>query len=306
MLEIEPVAVIDLGTNTSRLLVTDGEGLDMRVNRITGLGRGLHQTGSLSADAVIRVLEAIGEFKEIIDANGAEKVRAIATSAARDARNRSDLFAPAAQILGQEIELLPGEEEARYGFVGATMGLETSNGPFLVVDIGGGSTEFSYGSEIAELFRSVDMGAVRYFEKYLQTDPPKPEELSAAIQVARLHLDDIDREQASMGKAPTLVAVAGTATTIAAVELGLDPYDRAVVDGFRLTRSAAEDVFRTLATEPMKDRIHNPGLEEARADVIVAGCCILVAIMRHWEFDYALVKESDLLDGIAKELLEVS
>ena len=99
------------------------------------------------------------------------------------------------------------------------MGLETSNGPFLVVDIGGGSTEFSYGSEIAELFRSVDMGAVRYFEKYLQTDPPKPEELSAAIQVARLHLDDIDREQASMGKAPTLVAVAGTATTIAAVEL---------------------------------------------------------------------------------------
>ena len=209
-------------------------------------------------------------------------------------------------IRDREIELLPGEEEARYGFVGATMGLETSNGPFLVVDIGGGSTEFSYGSEIAELFRSVDMGAVRYFEKYLQTDPPKPEELSAAIQVARLHLDDIDREQASMGKAPTLVAVAGTATTIAAVELGLDPYDRAVVDGFRLTRSAAEDVFRTLATEPMKDRIHNPGLEEARADVIVAGCCILVAIMRHWEFDYALVKESDLLDGIAKELLEVS
>ena len=166
------------------------------------------------------------------------------------------------------------------------MGLEISNGPFLVVDIGGGSTEFSYGSEIAELFRSVDMGAVRYFEKYLQTDPPKPEELSAAIQVARLHLDDIDREQASMGKAPTLVAVAGTATTIAAVELGLDPYDRAVVDGFRLTRSAAEDVFRTLATEPMKDRIHNPGLEEARADVIVAGCCILVAIMRHWAVSY--------------------
>ena len=119
-----------------------------------------------------------------------------------------------------------------------------------------------------------------------------------------MHLDDIDRELPRLGKAKSLVGVAGTITTIAAVEIGLDPYDSEVIDGFRLTRQAAEDVFRTLATEPLSDRKHNPGLEPARADVIVAGCCILVAIMRHWELEECLVRERDLLDGLADEMLE--
>ena len=298
-----PVAVLDFGTNTSRLLITDGESLDVRTHRITGLGRGLSASGQLSKEGISRVLEAIEEFNLLIAQHEVETIRAVTTSAARDARNRDDFIGAASASLNHPLELLSGEEEARYGFLGATADLARTAAPFLVVDIGGGSTEFSLGTDIAEMYRSVDMGSVRFFEKFLLNDPPKPEELSAAIQVARLHLDDIDRELPLIGKANSLVGVAGTITTIAAVEIGLEPYDPEVIDGFRLTRQAAEDVFRTLATESLSDRQHNPGLEPARADVIVAGCCILVAIMRHWELEECLVRERDLLDGVAGEML---
>ena len=298
-----PVAVLDLGTNTSRLLITDGESLDVRTHRVTGLGRGLSASGQLSNEGIGRVSEAIAEFNLLIAEHEVETIRAVTTSAARDARNRDDFIGAASESLNHPLELLSGEEEARYGFRGATADLDRTAAPFLVVDIGGGSTEFSYGTDVAEMYRSVDMGSVRFFEKFLLNDPPKPEELSAAIQVARLHLDDIDRELPLIGKAKSLVGVAGTITTIAAVEIGLEPYDSEVIDGFRLTRQAAEDVFRTLATESLSDRQHNPGLEPARADVIVAGCCILVAIMRHWDLEECLVRERDLLDGLADEML---
>ena len=298
-----PVAVLDFGTNTSRLLITDGESLDVRTHRITGLGRGLSASGQLSKEGIDRGLEAIEEFNLLIAQHEVETIRAVTTSAARDARNRDDFIGAASTSLSHPLELLSGEEEARYGFLGATADLNRTAAPFLVVDIGGGSTEFSLGTDVAEMYRSVDMGSVRFFEKFLLNDPPKPEELSAAIQVARLHLDDIDRELPLIGKANSLVGVAGTITTIAAVEIGLEPYDPEVIDGFRLTRQAAEDVFRTLATESLSDRQHNPGLEPARADVIVAGCCILVAIMRHWELEECLVRERDLLDGLADEML---
>ena len=300
-----PVAILDFGTNTTRLLITNGTSVDVRAHRVTGLGRGLAKTGRLSEQGIGRVLDAVDEFKSLISENGAQKIRAVATSAARDAVNRDDLFKSVSGALNHELELLSGEEEARYGFLGATAGLASTDGPFLVIDIGGGSTEFSYGTHAAEIYRSVDMGSVRFMEQFFDNDPPKPEELSGAIQVARLHLDDIDRDHAIMGKARSLVGVAGTITTIAAVEIGLEPYDPQIIDGFVLSRRAAEDVFRTLATESLEIRTHNPGLEAARADVIVAGCCILVAVMRHWEMDECLVRESDLLDGLAFELLEV-
>jgi len=286
-------------------LITNGTSVDVRAHRVTGLGRGLAKTGRLSEQGIGRVLDAVDEFKSLISENGAQKIRAVATSAARDAVNRDDLFKSVSGALNHELELLSGEDEARYGFLGATAGLASTDGPFLVIDIGGGSTEFSYGTHAAEIYRSVDMGSVRFMEQFFDNDPPKPEELSGAIQVARLHLDDIDRDHAIMGKARSLVGVAGTITTIAAVEIGLEPYDPQIIDGFVLSRRAAEDVFRTLATESLEIRKHNPGLEAARADVIVAGCCILVAVMRHWEMDECLVRESDLLDGLAFELLEV-
>ena len=305
MADDTPVAVLDFGTNTTRLLITNGTSVDIRTHRITGLGRGLGKTDRLSEEGIGRVLDAVNEFKSLISENGVQRIRAVATSAARDAVNRADLFEPVSAALNHELELLSGEEEARYGFLGATAGLPSTDGPFLVIDIGGGSTEFSYGTHAAEIHRSVDMGSVRFMEQFFVNDPPKPEELSGAIQVARLHLDDIDRDHAIMGTAKSVVGVAGTITTIAAVEIGLEPYDPQIIDGFVLTRRAAEDVFRTLATESLEIRKYNPGLEAARADVIVAGCCILVAVMRHWELEECLVRESDLLDGLAFELLAV-
>ena len=305
MADDTPVAVLDFGTNTTRLLITNGTSVDIRTHRITGLGRGLGKTDRLSEEGIGRVLDAVDEFKSLISEHGVQRIRAVATSAARDAVNRADLFEPVSAALNHELELLSGEEEARYGFLGATAGLPSTDGPFLVIDIGGGSTEFSYGTHAAEIHRSVDMGSVRFMEQFFINDPPKPEELSGAIQVARLHLDDIDRDHAIMGTAKSVVGVAGTITTIAAVEIGLEPYDPQIIDGFVLSRRAAEDVFRTLATESLEIRKYNPGLEAARADVIVAGCCILVAVMRHWELEECLVRESDLLDGLAFELLAV-
>ena len=304
-----PVAVVDCGTNTTRLLVDDGDGLGQRLARITGLGRGVDADGRLHQDAIGRVLDALDEFRDVIAARGVTAAHAVATSAARDAANGAEFLERASERLGVQIELLDGATEAKYGFAGATSGLDRSGGAVLVFDIGGGSTEFSYGipgpgaAPVDAV--SLDMGSVRWTERFLSSDPPRPEELSAAISVARLHLDDIEREHPVIGRgasAAQLVGIAGTITTMAAVEIGLDPYDPAAIDGFVLTRAAAEDVFRTLATEALADRVHNPGLHPGRAPVIVGGCCILVAIMRHWDIDECVVRERDLLDGIAAEL----
>ncbi|WP_420622986.1 exopolyphosphatase [Candidatus Poriferisodalis sp.] len=305
-----PVAVVDCGTNSTRLLIDDGEGLGLRLQRITGLGRGVDAGGRLRDDAIGRVLDVLGEYREIIERREVNAVRAVATSAVRDAANGAEFLQKASRRLGTEVELLDGNSEAAYGFAGATSGLGGAHaGPALVLDIGGGSTELAYGTPAANAFpvdaTSVDMGSVRWTERFLASDPPQPSELSSAISVARLHLDDIDREHPVIGRgvpAARLVGVAGTITTVAAVEIGLDPYDPEMIDEFVLTRAAAEDVFRTLATERLADRVHNPGLHVDRAPVIVGGCCILVAIMRHWEIDECLVRERDLLDGIAAEL----
>ena len=326
---VAPVAVVDCGTNTTRLLIDDGTGLGLRLQRVTGLGRGAGADGRLSDDAIGRVLGALGEYREVMAEHSVRAARAVATSAARDAPNGAEFLGKASDALGVEVELLDGDAEAQYSFAGATAGLADDSGPgtaigsdahtgsamtrtaALVLDIGGGSTEFAYGTPSAgarpDAAVSVDMGSVRWTERFFGADPPRPEELSAAISVARLHLDDIDREHPVIGRgagAAQLVGVAGTLTTVAAVEIGLDPYDPQVIDGFVLTRAAAEDVFRTLATERLADRVHNPGLHPDRAPVIVGGCCILVSVMRHWDIDECIVRECDLLDGIAAELRE--
>jgi len=231
-------------------------------------------------------------------------VRFIATSAARDAANRSDFLQPAESILGAAPEVLSGREEAETAFRGAVSELDPAEGPYLVVDIGGGSTELSFGERHCTDALSLDIGSVRLTEKYIHHDPPLPEELSACLSVSELHLDDAVRAIPALGGPCRLVGVAGTITTVAAVELGLETYDRDRVHHFRLSKDAAEDVFRTLATEALADRVHNPGLHPGRADVIVAGICILVRIMRYFDFDECLVSEADLLDGLALGLLE--
>jgi exopolyphosphatase/guanosine-5'-triphosphate,3'-diphosphate pyrophosphatase len=242
------------------------------------------------------------EYGEAVRAAGADRVRAVATSAVRDAANRDAFLDAAAAALGVRPEVLSGEEEGCLAFAGATAELDPADGPFLVFDIGGGSTEFVVGTTEPEGVLSIDTGAVRLTEQWLRSDPPTAEELSMAVSVVRAHLDDVTRELPAAARARQLVGLAGTVTTVAAVELGLTNYDRAAVHHFRLTRAAAEDVFRTLATEPLDDRRHNPGLQPARADIIVGGCCILVGILRHLAADEVLVSESDILDGIARSL----
>jgi exopolyphosphatase/guanosine-5'-triphosphate,3'-diphosphate pyrophosphatase len=204
------------------------------------------------------------------------------------------------------VRRLTGEQEARLSFLGATAHLDASDGPFLVVDIGGGSTEFAVGTTEPEAVMSVDIGCVRLTEKFIHTDPPAAEELSQVISVTRDYLEDVAREMPAAVEAKRFVGLAGTVSTVAAVEQGLPEYDTNKIHHFVLTREAAEDVFRTLATEKRADRIHNPGLEEARADVIVAGTAILVAIMRFFEFAECLVSEADILDGLVLSLLERS
>jgi exopolyphosphatase/guanosine-5'-triphosphate,3'-diphosphate pyrophosphatase len=285
------VAAIDIGTNSTRLLVGD-----QRRTVITRLGRAVDGTGRLDDGAVARTLDVLRDYAAVARDLGASTIRAVATSAARDAENRDEFFERATEILGTRPELLSGEEEGRLAFLGATASLEPDDGPFLVFDIGGGSTEFVTGTKEAEGVLSVDTGSVRLTEQWLHSDPPTAEELSMAVSVVRAHLEDVTRELPTSRSAACLVGLAGTVTTVAAVELG--GYDRERVHHFHLTRAAAEDVFRTLATESIEDRKANPGLEPDRADVIVGGCCILVGVMRHFDVEEVLVSETDLLDGI--------
>lgn len=304
-------AAIDCGTNSTRLLVADIDaGGDRpgrlepveRLMRITRLGQGVDRTGALAPDAVERTLGVLREYRSILDRTGATELRMTATSAARDASNRDAFFDAAEAITGHRPELLDGDEEGRLSFLGATSQLDPADGPFLVVDIGGGSTEFAIGREGCDGVLSVDVGCVRLTEKYIEHDPPLPEELSACISVTQAHLDDVARELPAVLGARRFVGLAGTVSTVAAVEQGLAEYDTDRIHHFVLTHAAVEDVFRTLATEPRAARIHNPGLEEARADVIVAGCCILVAIMRSFELEECLVSEADILDGLVLSL----
>lgn len=297
------VAAIDCGTNSVRLLVRAADGTSLeRLMRITRLGRGVDGSGRLDPEAIERTIAVLREYRQVMDRHGVGQVRVAATSAARDAANRDDFFDAAEAVIGVRPELLTGEEEGRLSFLGATAELDPELGPFLVVDIGGGSTEFSYGTTEAEGALSLDMGCVRLTERFLHHDPARPEELSQALSIAELFLDDVKRELPDAEQARTFVGLAGTVSTAAAVEIGLATYDRDRIHHFELTRAAAEDVFRTLAMESIEERKANPGLEEQRADVIVGGLCVLVTIMRSFSFDACLVSESDILDGLAMSI----
>ena len=299
------VAAIDCGTNSTRLLVSRGgtETLD-RLMTITRLGEGVDQTGNLAPGAIDRTVDCLRRYREVMDRHGVEAVRITATSAARDAANRHELFDAAQTVVGTRPELLSGLAEGQLSFRGATADLDPDLGPFLVVDLGGGSTELCVGTTACEAAMSLDMGCVRLTEKYLHSDPPKPEELHACISVTGAHLDDVDREMPAARQARTFVGLAGTISTAAAVEQGLRAYDRDKIHHFELSKAAAEDVFRTLATESRADRAFNPGLEPGRVDVIVGGMAVLVKIMRHFGFESCLVSESDILDGMVLSLLD--
>ncbi len=302
-------AAIDMGTNSTRLLVADVEGSGAeadvktleRLMTITRLGEGVASTRRLSSAGIERVCVVLREYRGVMESMGVERVRATATSAARDAENRDEFVKAVEDALGFAPEIITGEEEAALSFLGATAGLDAP-GPFLVVDIGGGSTEFVVGTDKPEGLISIDVGCVRVTETFLHSDPPLPDELSNAVQVLRDHMADVVREVPGVRDCATLVGLAGTVSAVASIEQGLVEYDRSRIHGFRITRSAAEDVFRTLATESLEQRRFNPGLETERASVIVGGCIVLVSVLRSLGYEEVLVSESDILDGVVRML----
>ena len=302
------VAAIDCGTNSTRLLIarsTADGGYEIleRLMTITRLGEGVDATGELADAALGRVVECLQHYREVIDRHDVDAIRMTATSAARDAKNRDHFFDLAEVVIGVRPELISGAQEAELSFRGATADLDPIDGPFLVVDIGGGSTEFAYGGDTFQKGISTEVGCVRLTEQHIHSDPSRPEELVAALSIVELYLDDVVAAIPEAPSAKTFVGLAGTVSATAAIEQGLPSYDRDRIHHFVLTKNAVEDVFRTLATENREDRLANPGMEEGRVDVIVGGLCVLVRIMRQFEFDRCLVSEADILDGLAMSLL---
>lgn len=298
-----PVAAVDLGTNSVRLLVTDAEGrvLERRAE-ITRLGAGLAASGRLSPEGVDATEAVLRSYRALMERHGVRAARVVATAAARRATDAADALARLGAAIGRDVEVLSGDEEGRLSFAGATADLDRADGPFLVVDIGGGSTELIAGTDTVVAATSIDLGCVTLTETEIHHDPPLPEELTNAIGTATDAFVEAWRDQPALRDVTTVVGVAGTMTTLAAVELGLASYDRDLVHGLVLERAVVEDVFRTLATEAKADRIHNPGLAPARADVIVAGLCIVVALMRHLPADAVRIADADLLDALCAGL----
>ena len=292
-------AVIDVGTNSTNLLVVDGATDRTRVITVTRLGEGLHSTGELSAEAMGRTVRTIESHVARARELGANEISVIGTAACRRARNVADFASMILSTTGLTLQVLSGEDEARLSFVGALRDLPAINGNTLVLDIGGGSTELTVGVDEPWRAASIPIGAVTATESDLTSDPPHPADLTNVIGAVQDELEEIGRLHPEILTASRVVGIAGSIVTIAAVEIGLPEFDDSVLHGFVLTRDAAEDVFRTLATETLAERRRNPGLPDDRADVIVAGCCILVAVMRRLGLDEITVSTRSLMDGVA-------
>jgi exopolyphosphatase / guanosine-5'-triphosphate,3'-diphosphate pyrophosphatase len=308
------VAAIDCGTNSIRLLVADVDpvrrtltDVDRRLE-IVRLGQGVDSTGRLAPEALDRTLGALREYAGIIKATGAGPVRMVATSATRDASNAADFTRGVVAVLGQEPEVLTGDEEARLSFAGATAEFGSMTDPpappYLVLDIGGGSTEFvlstSEGAEVSDI--SMNIGCVRMTERHLHTDPPTPAEIAAATA-------DIDGalEQAAMSvdieKARTLVGLAGSVTTVAAIVLELPGYDAMRIHHARITAAQVRSVTSLLLAQTRAERAAIPSMHPGRVDVIGAGSLVLDRVMRRFGFPEVVVSEHDILDGIAWSLV---
>lgn len=295
-----PVAVIDIGTNSTNLLVVGADGTDLaRVVSSTRLGDGLAAHGVLSSSSIERTVAAVTAHMATARSHGVGRTVVTGTAACRRAANTADLADAISSATGASLEVLSESDEARLSFRGAMRGLDNVDVPTLVVDIGGGSTEYVVGVREAEQWASIPFGAVTSTESHFTSDPPAPEDLSNLIGAVSDELEELGRTMPSLAQPGRVVGVAGTIVTVAAVELGLVAFDETSLHGMELTRDAAEDVFRTLATESPSDRAMNPGLPASRVDIIVAGCCILVATMRRLRLDALTVSTRSLLDGVA-------
>jgi exopolyphosphatase/guanosine-5'-triphosphate,3'-diphosphate pyrophosphatase len=295
-------AAIDIGTNSVRLLVTDSTGRELeRLMRMTRLGQGVDVTGALAPEAIARTVAVLSEYAARLSAHGATRVRAVATSAARDAKNGQEFFDAAQAALGVRPELLSGDAEARLSFYGATYGLPRSDGPFLVIDLGGGSTEFVLGIAQPEAEISVQMGCVRMTERHLHGDPPTSEELRACELDVRRELARV-RQVIDVSKARCVVGLAGTVTALSAMQLGLTHYEAARTHHSRLSRAQVATLSARLAGATVVER-RQMLVEPARAEVIVGGAVVLSTLMSELCLDQLLVSERDILDGLAASLL---
>ncbi|MBA4865384.1 Ppx/GppA family phosphatase [Streptomyces sp. PSKA54] len=306
------VAAIDCGTNSIRLLVADvhpdsGELVELdRRMKIVRLGQGVDRTGRLAPEALERTFAACREYAEAIRAHGAQKVRFVATSASRDAENRDDFVRGVFDILGVEPEVVTGDQEAEFSFTGATkelVGRDHLDKPFLVVDIGGGSTEFVVGEEHVRAARSVDIGCVRMTERHLVrdgvvTDPPTEGQIDAVRADIEAALD-LAEQTVPLKEARTLVGLAGSVTTVAAIALGLQEYDSAAIHHSRISYEQVAAITRQLLSSTHAERAAIPVMHPGRVDVIGAGALVLLAIMERVGVREVVVSEHDILDGIA-------
>lgn len=299
------LAAIDVGTNSVRLYLAEAR--EERVRDlarelvITRLGEGVDRAGTLGAGPVARTVHEVAAYARKARDAGAALIRICATSAVRDAANGEEFVRAVRETTGISPEVLSGEEEARLGFLGATAEL-AAGAPFCVVDIGGGSTEFVRGEREVDAWISVDIGSVRLTERHIRHDPPASPEITALEEDIAPVLDEVEARVAP-ARARTLVGLAGTITTVAAIALGLDGYDRAAIHHAVIARDDVEAIARRLAAMSVAWRRTLPAMPPGREDVIVAGATLLRATMHRFGFDRLLVSESDILDGILRSML---
>ncbi|MGW5236619.1 Ppx/GppA phosphatase family protein [Streptomyces nodosus] len=314
------VAAVDCGTNSIRLLIADVTGsgdapgtgttaelveLDRRMT-IVRLGQGVDRTGRLAPEALERTFAACREYAGLIKEHGVERIRFVATSATRDAENRDEFVRGVLEILGVEPEVISGDQEAEFSFTGATRelaGREDLATPYLVVDIGGGSTEFVVGEGHVRAARSVDVGCVRMTERHLLrdgavTDPPAPEQIAAVRADIESALDLVERT-VPLREARTLVGLAGSVTTLSAIAQDLPAYDTARIHHSRVSRERVREITEWLLRSTHAERAAIPSMHPGRVDVIGAGALVLLTIMERTGAEEVVVSEHDILDGIA-------
>ena len=306
--ETAPVAAVDVGTNSVRLLVLDEQGRPAtRRMRITRLGAGVDRTGHLDDEALERTLEALGEFRDVWAGHGVvDRVRITATSAVRDAADRDRFFDRVRRATGVEAEVITGEQEAALAYTGATSALVVEE-PAMVLDVGGGSTELVVGAPDGGVLASVSLqlGCVRLTERLLPSDPPDAGELAAAREEVVARLDEAERRLGA-GAGPrdvrSVIGVAGTATTLAGLYLDLEAYDPERIHGTRVPAGALRDLAVQLAAAPAAERAAMGPVQPGREDVLHGGALIVAAVVDRWGFDELVVSEADYLDGSAHGL----
>ncbi|MFJ5265918.1 exopolyphosphatase [Streptomyces sp. NPDC088387] len=306
------VAAIDCGTNSIRLLVADADSatgelvdLDRRMT-IVRLGQGVDRTGRLAPEALERTFAACREYAAVVKEHGAERLRFVATSASRDAENRDEFVRGVLDILGVEPEVISGDQEAEFSFTGATRELAGGHEmerPFLVVDIGGGSTEFVVGEDRVRAARSVDVGCVRMTERHLLVDgvvgdPPSEAQIAAVRADIEAALDLAERT-VPLHEARTLVGLAGSVTTVSAIAQELPAYDSAAIHHSRVSREKVREITDWLVRSTHAERAAVPSMHPGRVDVIAAGALVLLSVMDRIGAAEVVVSEHDILDGIA-------